>query len=245
MVNEEQLHSLRKKWQAAGKSRGELRKQRRERRSQSMSHHEVMLPPIDGEDRGNAGDDLPSSAPHPETPSGDSSKRSLQDFPGNPVKNVLLMLSSDQPPHPKKEIEEHARISDDCGETYLITTRIITGLTPEESVVAFYGDADLGNVFLGIGCYQGYVEMNSPEWNERLQASELYQAHGYPKTAQGMIRMSGVRCARDGEGLAFLEGTITSRGTSNGKPLTLSNLPKSAARIQVYYHSEKHFGAAE
>ena len=73
------------------------------------------------------------------------------------IRNVLLMLSSDQPPHPDEEIAWHAAECARAGATALVTTRVLTGLVPGRSAVAFYGNAALGNRYLGRAISQEYV----------------------------------------------------------------------------------------
>jgi hypothetical protein len=55
------------------------------------------------------------------------------------TRNVLLMFSTDQPPDPVEELRWHAPqcVVDDT--TAVVTTRVLTGLTPDGSAVAFYG----------------------------------------------------------------------------------------------------------
>jgi hypothetical protein len=150
-------------------------------------------------------------------------------------RNVLLMLSSNQPPPPQEEVRWHAARCQSHGTTHLVTTRVLTAMVPCESIVAFYGNADLGNRYLGQGVYLDYVRLDTPKGQQLLQASALYSTRGIPEGARGLILLRDVREAEDCERLESLHGVITSRGASDGLPLTLSNIPNTAARLQVYY----------
>src|SRR5690606_11772712 len=103
------------------------------------------------------------------------------------TRNVLLMLSSDQPPPPTEEIRWHSRQCADGGRTVLVTTRILTGLTPHVSMVAFYGNAALQSRFLGLGCYVQYVRIDSPLSQSVLMESPLYRRDGIPAGAKGCL----------------------------------------------------------
>jgi hypothetical protein len=147
------------------------------------------------------------------------------------MRNVLLMLSSAQPPHPDTEIASLAERSRDGSPVALVTTRKLRELTPGASVVAFYGDVALGNRYLGCGIFERLVDINAPVGQAVRHQDELYGTHGIPAGAKGLIILSRVRKAAHGERLEGLAGIIE----ASGLPLTLDNLPKSAARIQVYY----------
>ncbi len=147
------------------------------------------------------------------------------------TRHVLLMLSSDQPPPPTEEIRWHARQSADGGQTVLVTTRLLTGLTPHRSIVAFYGNAALRNRLLGYGCFVKYVPLASPLGQAVLRDSPLYNRDGIPDGARGCIILEKVHEARSGESLESLSATIE----ATGLPLSLENIPKSPARIQVYF----------
>ena len=55
------------------------------------------------------------------------------------------MLSSAQPPPPREEVAWHAAHQTADGMSYIATTRVLTGLVSNKSVVAFYGDVSLFN----------------------------------------------------------------------------------------------------
>ena len=155
------------------------------------------------------------------------------------VDYVLLMLSSKQPPPPEEEVCWHAARCRSHGSTWLVTTRVLTEMNSGESVVAFYGNADLHNRYLGQGVYLDYVRLDTPEGQQLLQTSSLYSDRGIPDGAQGFIHLRDVREPQDGEQLESLHGVITSRGVSDGLPLALDNIPDTAARLQVYYRRQR------
>jgi hypothetical protein len=146
-------------------------------------------------------------------------------------RNVLLMLSTDQPPYPTEEIRYHAVQSAEGKTTALVTTRRFSGLTPGRSVLAFYSNAALGNRYLGRAIYREYVGLETPRGRELLREHKYYGSRGIPEGARGFLVLSDVQEARVGEELESLNGTIE----ASGLPLTLENLPRSAARIQVYF----------
>src|SRR5215208_475762 len=57
------------------------------------------------------------------------------------TRNVLLMFSTDQPPDPVAEMRWHAERCAKDGATAVVTTRVLTGLTPGRSTVAFYRES--------------------------------------------------------------------------------------------------------
>lgn len=147
------------------------------------------------------------------------------------MRNVLLMLSSAQPPHPETEVASLASRSRNGSPVAMVTTRKLVGLVPGESAVAFYGDAALDNRFLGCGVYVRLTSIDAPVGRSVRSEDELYGAHGIPAGAKGLVILSDVRVAANGELLESLGGTIE----ASGAPLALENLPKGPARIQVYY----------
>jgi hypothetical protein len=147
-------------------------------------------------------------------------------------RNVLLMLSSNQPPPPQQEVRWHASRCASHGVTHLVTTRTLAGLTVGESVVAFYGNADLNNQYLGRGVFLDYIPLDTPAGQQLLQSSPLYSAQGIPDNARAFIQLRDVQVAHPGEGLASLNGIIE----ASGLPLALANIPDGPARLQVYYH---------
>lgn len=151
------------------------------------------------------------------------------------IRNVLLMLSSDQPPHPEKEVAWHAAECAQRGETALLTTRRLTKLVPDRSEIAFYGDAKLGNRYLGRATFLEYVPLTSTRGATLLANSSLYRDRGMPRGARAFLILREVEAAAAGQGLEVLSGTIRSSGGTDGRPLALEHLPDGAARIQVYY----------
>ena len=77
------------------------------------------------------------------------------------TRNVLLMFSTDQPPDPVEELRWHAPqcVVDDT--TAVVTTRVLTGLTPDRSTVAFYGSQALGNDLLARGTFGEYIPLGT------------------------------------------------------------------------------------
>jgi hypothetical protein len=156
--------------------------------------------------------------------------------------NCLLMLSSRQPPHPKKEMKWHYEHCKETGETWIATTRLLSReLQIGVSEIAFYGDSELDNEYLGKGIYAGYEEIGRPAAAEYLN-SELYRGHHLPSTTKGFIGLEAVEIALPGETIEVLGGRMreSARGRRSGQEehyrLVPENLPASAARIQVYYY---------
>ncbi|WP_143195612.1 hypothetical protein [Archangium sp. Cb G35] len=152
-----------------------------------------------------------------------------------PIRNVLLMLSSHAPPPPREEVAWHVRTSKQAKYTYLVTTKELTGLVPGESSVAFYGDADLNNTYLGRGLFHRYLPLNSSPGLEILSNHALYSQRGYPTTAKGLIALSNIIAAERDELLESLNGTIV----PTKLPLRLRNIPKGQARARIYFLTEK------
>jgi hypothetical protein len=84
------------------------------------------------------------------------------------AKNVLLMLSSEEPPQPVVEIDWHVAHCRTAGSTWVVTTKVLTGMTSGSSQVAFYGDAPLGNELLGVGVYLAYLRLDDPQGQQTL-----------------------------------------------------------------------------
>ena len=147
------------------------------------------------------------------------------------ARHVLLMLSSQQPPPPLEELQWHATQCRVGGGTAVATTRVLSGLAPGRSIVAFYGDAALGNRYLGKGIYQGYVPSHTSQGRELWRETPLYQQRGVPDGMKGFVLLRGVEVAGEDDTLDTLGGTIE----ATDLPLTVNNLPRSAARIQVYF----------
>lgn len=167
--------------------------------------------------------------------------------------NCLLMLSSRQPPHPEYEIRWHEKHCRETGETWIATTRLLSReLQKGESVIAFYGDSELNNQYLGKGIYIGYEEISRPS-AERYRNSDLYSKHGLPSTTRGFIGLKNLELAErlreGGAGTAsqsirvlggWMRESAKARRTRDERDYRLlpENLPPSAARIQVYYYNE-------
>ena len=154
------------------------------------------------------------------------------------ARNVLLMLSSAAPPPPVQEVQWHTAHCNAHGTTDIITTRLLTGMTPGQSVVAFYGDAALGNEYLGKGVFVDYIPLNTPQGQQLLQAHPLYAPNNHPVTVQAFVRLKQFEEAQPGEDLTTLNGIIE----ASGLPLTLANIPDGPARLQVYYRHPSNRG---
>lgn len=150
--------------------------------------------------------------------------------------NVLLMLSTRQPPDPVQEVAWHERHCAEHGHTFLVTTRTIKDLVPGNSCVAFYGDSNLQNAYLGCGCFQDHIPIDSREGGDILETSELYRRHGIPERAREFIELTDFRAAQPGESIDRLRGLIRAEPR---RPLTLKNVPPGASRAQVYFLTEE------
>jgi hypothetical protein len=144
--------------------------------------------------------------------------------------NVLLMLSSAQPPHPVEEIQWHAENCARTGKTAIATTHLLGRLTRGKSVVAFYGDSALGNRYLGQGLFAGFANVDDARGESLLSAISLYANHNYPIGIRGLVELTDLHVARTDERLESLNGKL-----ETFKPLTLENLPNGPARSLVYF----------
>ncbi|MGO9120365.1 MAG: hypothetical protein ACLQPD_22465 [Desulfomonilaceae bacterium] len=156
--------------------------------------------------------------------------------------NCLLMLSSRQSPHPRAEMKWHFEHWNETGKTtWIATTRLLSReLQAGKSEIAFYGDSELNNDYLGKAIYVRYVEISNQEAQEHLSSS-LYK-RGVPPTTRGFIGVKDVETADPGQSITDLQGMMResarARRTKNSGHYLLSpeNLPPSAARIQIYYY---------
>lgn len=163
------------------------------------------------------------------------------------INNVLLMLSSKVKPHPtKEEIPFHVKECQDSGATYVITTKVLSEITSGkgkldfpmtsgQSIVAFYGDANLGNVLLAQGVFVAYFRLDSPDGKNIFRNHGLYTVKNIPKEPKGFIEVRDLSQASPGTRIDTLSGIIASTGQPNGLVLTLDNLPDGAARLKVHY----------
>ena len=147
------------------------------------------------------------------------------------TRNVLLMLSTDQPPDPVEEMRWHAKQCATDGTTAVATTRVLTGLTPGRSTVAFYGSQALDNRYLGRGTFVEYIPLDSERGREIARESPLYRQRGMPGSARGFVLIRDLRLAGADEDLYSLGGTIE----ASGRTLTLEALPAGPSRAQIYY----------
>jgi hypothetical protein len=147
------------------------------------------------------------------------------------IRNVLLMLSTDQPPDPVEEMLWHERQCAQDGMTAVATTRVLTGLTPGRSTVAFYGSRALDNRYLGRGTFVEYVPLESGRGREIARESPLYSRRGMPGSARGFVLLRDLRLPAPGEGLSSLPGRIE----ASGRQLEVEALPHGPSRAQVYY----------
>jgi hypothetical protein len=149
------------------------------------------------------------------------------------TRNVLLMFSTDQPPDPVEELRWHAQQCAVDGTTAVVTTRVLTGLTPDRSTVAFYGSQALGNDLLARGTFVEYIPLGTDRGPEIARESPLYRRRGMPASARGFVLVKDLRLATEGEDLSSLSGRIE----ASGRTLTREALPAGRARAQVYYES--------
>ena len=147
------------------------------------------------------------------------------------TRNVLLMFSTDQPPDPVEEMRWHAKQCAADGTTAIVTTRILKGLTPERSTVAFYGNQALENQYLGRGTFVEYIPLQTERGREIARQSPLYRQRGMPGSARGFVLVRDFQLARHGEDLSALGGKIE----ASGRTLTREALPPGRSRAQVYY----------
>ena len=126
--------------------------------------------------------------------------------------NVLLMLSSRQAPAPKAEIDHHIDAwASNKSPVYMATTRVLAELVPGESAVAFYGDSQMGNEFLGVGRFEGYLPGMSLRAAELLKSHGLYSTNGVPHGLRGFVILSHIRKPKRGETLTSLSGRLRRR----------------------------------
>ena len=150
-------------------------------------------------------------------------------------RNVLLMLSSRQPPDPEAEVAFHTQHCAAHGSTCLVTTRPLSDLVEGMSEVAFYGDNDLGNRYLGRGTFLRYTTLDDELRRNVMSDGSIYVTHGIPDRARAVIELRDVREAVLDEGLEVLQGIIE----SNELPLCRENIPRGASRASVYYRKSQ------
>jgi hypothetical protein len=147
------------------------------------------------------------------------------------VRDVLLMLSTDQPPDPLEEIRWHAEHSVNGEKTAMATTRILSGMTRGQSLVAFYGNTTLANRLLGYGTFAGYAKLTTQRGKQLLAASELYKGANHPKGIKAVIELTDVHLAGPTDTLDLLKGTLY----GGFVPLSLATIPEGQARLIIYY----------
>ena len=142
--------------------------------------------------------------------------------------NVLLMLSSNENPHPTdEEIPYHAGECQAGGTTFVITGKVLGVITPGkrrpafpmtsgESVVAFYGDEPLGNALLAQGIFVSYIRFNSPQGQQLFQHHALYNVNNIPNNPKGFIEVQNLVATPAGTTIDALNGIIQSGGDIDG-----------------------------
>ena len=160
------------------------------------------------------------------------------------TRGALLMLTSDQQPPPRTEVRWHAEQSARRGTTYLATTRILTDLVNDKSLVAFYGNASLFNQTLGYGIFLDFIRTSTPEGRKILDEHPHYQQYGRPDQVLGLIHMRDFRELPAGACLEIFSAKIDGSGTSRGRPLTLVNIPEGNSRALVYFKSSSQVPSA-
>ena len=111
------------------------------------------------------------------------------------------------------------------------TTRVLSGMTRGQSIVAFYGNAALGNRLLGYGTFAGYARLTSQRGKQLLAASELYKGANHPKGIKGVIELTDVHLAGAEDSVDLLNGIFYGSSTA----LSLSTIPKGPARLLIYF----------
>ena len=146
------------------------------------------------------------------------------------------MLSTGQPPHPVSEVDWHANQWATTGEaTSFATTYLLSGLKRGQSIVAFYGSADLDNCLLGLGVFAGFERVDS-DTGKKLKASiSLYAESGLPRGTKGFVKVRDFNAMKPSKSIDSLAGFIE----ASRLPLTLENLPVGPARAQIYYRRAK------
>jgi hypothetical protein len=156
-------------------------------------------------------------------------------MPLSDVRDVLLMLSSGHDPDPIVEITWHAeRWATTSEPTAIATTHPPSMLRRDQSIIAYYGSADLGNCLLATGFFAGYIPRATTD-GRALGAAGLYAGGNLPEGTKGFIKVRDFHLAAAGEPIDSLEGVIE----SSGLPLALANLPNGPARAQVYFRRRK------
>lgn len=161
--------------------------------------------------------------------------------------NVLLMLSTSQPPDPREELAWHCKRCQEYGETYFVTTRRIL----DADAVAFYGNIELDYRYLGKGCFVEYVPLISPEGKRVIELIRSDENHIYhnvdsagklhiPDTARGFIRLRHITLANGSQDIESLHGRISGTGKTAGSPLTVENvLRRGSACVEVHFTSSE------
>jgi len=165
-------------------------------------------------------------------------------------RNVLLMLSDAQPPHPDREIRWHADHARTNGTTYVVTPRkYMTGLRPGESTVFFYGNAGMGNRYLGRASFRAFIPMESPRGRELRNQILQDPGHIYNNGRGGLSAPPGTGHILELENFALPpDQPITRIVPGHANRLTLRRddkqrevviaVPVGPASIQVYFDSE-------
>src|SRR5688572_19041098 len=126
------------------------------------------------------------------------------------MRHVLLLLSTTKKPHPLAEMRWHAENCARKGSTTVATTRLLSGLNRESSVVAFYGSSDLNNALLGYGLFAGFGALDQPRGREMLAAIPLYADGNIPSTAKGAVALTRFTVPAADTSLNALRGVIAS-----------------------------------
>jgi hypothetical protein len=104
----------------------------------------------------------------------------------------------------------------------VVTTRVLRGLTPGRSTVAFYGNQELDNRYLGRSTFVEYVPLDTERGREIARESPLYRQRGMPGSARGFVLVKDFRLAGQGEDLSSLDGKIE----ASGRTLAREALPQ-------------------
>ena len=149
-----------------------------------------------------------------------------------PRNNILLMLSTQEPPHPRDEVKWHDANCKETGHTYVITTRDLAG--EEYETVAFFGDASLGNQVLATAHFEKFISVVGPEGAGIGAEHGLYRNGNAPRRSKGFIEVKDFQLAPENADLRSLKGELT-----DGSELTVANLPGNQHRVEVIYRSRQ------
>jgi len=171
-----------------------------------------------------------------------SDSQPIPEAPTPPARalNVLLYLSTKQLPHP---VDEMVDLAQRAGESKngsdsvpFVTTRFLSGLTPDESEVAlFTSDEKGGYELLARANFRGFVDRDTAEWDELISNDPTYEIDRMPETARGAIRLGNLKLLAESISIVDLDGRL-----ADGERLTeelITRSPISDHEIGFQYTS--------